>query len=230
MTNQPSRTSGTLAATEMTSNTRHDKIGRGRPRIGDAEVINRKLLQAALQEFLAHGYGKASLSRVVKAAEASKSTLYSRYASKEELFLAIIHEQIQQLAPATSLQTDAGTMGLEQGLIAYASHMLKRSLFGELRGVDRLIYSESHQFPELAEAARERTELGVKRLQTFIDNCSERDGIACQNPRAVAENFIFMIRGWYADIVLSNREVTAAECERWVQSAVQIIVQGRAGW
>lgn len=230
MTNQPSRTGGTLAATEVTSKIRRDKIGRGRPRMGDAEVINRKLLQAALQEFLAHGYGKASLSRVVKAAEASKSTLYSRYASKEELFLAIIHEQIQQLAPATSLQTDAGTMGLEQGLTAYASHMLKRSLFGELRGVDRLIYSESHQFPELAEAARARTELGVKRLQTFIDHCSERDGIACQNPRAVAENFIFMIRGWYADIVLSNREVTAAECERWVQSAVHMIVQGRAGW
>lgn len=206
------------------------KIGRGRPRPGDAELINEKLLQAALEEFLTHGYGKASLTRVVKAAEASKSTLYSRYASKEELFLAIIHKEIQQLSPAASLPDESGSVELEQGLRAYASHILKHSLFGELRGVDRLIYSESHQFPELAQAARERTELGVKRVQAFIRDCAERDGIACKHPRAVAENLIFMIRGWYADIVLSNREVTAAECDRWVKQAVHMMVQGRSGW
>lgn len=206
------------------------KIGRGRPRNGDAEAINEKLLQAALQEFLTYGYGKASLTRVVKAAEASKSTLYSRYSSKQELFLAIIHQQIDQLSPSTSLQTEAGQAGLEEGLMAYAGDMLKYSLFGELRGVDRLIYSESHQFPELAQVARERTELGVRRLQAFISDCGERDGARCHNPRMVAENFIFMIRGWYADIVLSNSEVTTAECEHWVKNAVKMIVQGRAGW
>lgn len=217
------------SAEEGVTRAQRVKVGRGRPRLGEAEMINEKLLRAALQEFLTYGYGKASLTRVVKTAEASKSTLYSRYASKEELFLAIIRAQIEQLSPATSLQSSVG-MALDEGLTAYASHMLKHSLFGDLRGVDRLIYSESHQFPELAQAARERTELGVKRLQTFIRKCAERDGIPCRNPRMVAENFIFMIRGWYADIVLSNREVTVAECERWVKNAVRTIVKGRAGW
>jgi TetR/AcrR family transcriptional repressor of mexJK operon len=206
------------------------KIGRGRPRGEDATVINEKLLRAALQEFLLHGYGKASLSRIVNAAEASKSTLYSRYASKEELFLAIIRDQIQRLSPSASLQTPQGPMALEQGLIAYGSHTLKHSLLGELRGVDRLIYSESYQFPELAQAARARTAQGVQRVEAFIRDCAEREAIPCRNPRVVAENYIFMIRGWYADIVLSNREVTAAECDHWVKTAVQTLVRGRTGW
>lgn len=227
---EPAPTKGSAPAEGSALKTRPGKIGRGRPRTGDAEAINEKLLQAALQEFLVHGYGKASLTRVVKIAEASKSTLYSRYASKQALFLAIMNAQIQQSSPSTTLQAEAGVMGLEQGLSAYASHILKHSLFGELRGVDRLIYSESHQFPELAQAAQERTERGVKRLQVFIRDCAERDGVPCQNPRMVAENFIFMIRGWYADIVLSNREVTVAECDRWVNKAVQTIVHGRTGW
>ena len=188
------------------------------------------MLEAALGEFLQHGYGGASMTRIVHAAGVSKTTLYSRYPSKEELFRAIVSAQIERLSPSASLRSDAGPLALEQGLISYANHMLKLSLQGDLLGVDRLIYSESCQFPELGAAAAERTELGIRRISGFIRECAVSDGIPCRDPKAIAEAFIFMIRGWYVNVMLSNRKVSSAQRENWVKRAVHSLLAARSDW
>jgi len=203
---------------------------RGRPRPEDVAELENRLLDAALQEFLQHGYGGASLTRIVNAAGVSKTTLYSRHASREDLFRAIIYRQIERFAPSTSLQSASGPLALEQGLQSYANQMLNLSLQGELLGVDRLIYSEAGQFPELGAAAAERAELGIRRIAGFIRDCAARDGIPCRDPEAVAEAFIFMIRGWYANIMLTNRKVSTAEREKWVSRAVHTLVAARESW
>ena len=63
------------------------------------------MLDVALREFLQLGYGSTSMTRIVQAAGVSKTTLYSRYPSKEDLFRAIIYEQIDRLSPSTSLRS-----------------------------------------------------------------------------------------------------------------------------
>ena len=54
---------------------------RGRPKLEDVAQIESRLLDVALQEFLAEGYGGTSLTRIVKAAGISKTTLYTRLSS-----------------------------------------------------------------------------------------------------------------------------------------------------
>lgn len=203
---------------------------RGRPRTEDAVVIEGRLLDVALREFLQHGYGSTSMTRIVQAAGVSKTTLYSRYPSKEDLFRAIIYEQIDRLSPSTSLRSETGPLDLEQGLMSYANHMLKLNLQGDLLGVNRLIYSESHRFPELGKAASERTALGIRRISAFIRECAVTDGIPCKDPNAVAEAFILMIRGWYVNVMLTNREVSSARRENWVRRAVHTLLSARKDW
>lgn len=203
---------------------------RGRPRPEEVALLESEMLEVALDEFLQHGYGGASLSRIVKNAGISKGTLYSRYASKAELFRAIVHTQVERLSPVTALQADGVALGLEEGLSAYADHMLATNLEGDLLGVNRLIYSESHRFPELGAAAAERTALGIKRIAHFIQVCAEADGLPCQDPRAIAEAFILMLRGWYVNVILTNSEVSVAQRQRWVRQAVHALVSGRADW
>jgi len=203
---------------------------RGRPSSEDVAAIEGELLAVALQEFLRHGYGAASMTQIVKAAGVSKTTLYSRYASKAELFRAIIYAQIDQLSPSDSLRVGEGSVGLQQGLMAYANHMLAISLQGDLLGVNRLIYSESYRFPELGAAAAERSALGVKRIAGFIRACAVADGVPCKDPTGVAEVFILMIRGWYVNVILTNNTVTAAQRERWVKRAVHTLISARKDW
>jgi len=203
---------------------------RGRPTLEDTAAIEQKLLSVALNEFLQHGYGGSSLARIVQVARISKTTLYSRYPSKEDLFRAIIYAQIELMSPSTSLKSDTGPLDLEQGLNSYANHTLETSLQGDMLGVNRLIYSESHRFPELGAAAAERTALGIKRISSFIRECAVKDGIACKDPDTVAEVFILTIRGWYINVLLTNRDVTAKQCAHWVKRAVHTLLAARKDW
>lgn len=203
---------------------------RGRPTLEDAADIEHRLLGIALDEFLQHGYGGTSMARIVQVAGVSKTTLYSRYPSKEDLFRAIIYAQINRLDPSASLRSQSGPLDLEQGLNSFANHMLQTNLQGELLGVNRLIYSESHRFPELGAAAAERTALGIKRIAGFIRECARKDGMPCNDPDAVAEAFILMIRGWYVNVMLTNREVSARQRVSWVKRAVHTLLAARADW
>ncbi|HKY91249.1 MAG TPA: TetR/AcrR family transcriptional regulator, partial [Nevskiaceae bacterium] len=178
----------------------------GRPRLEDVAAIDDRLVSIALKEFLAHGYGGASLSRIVRTAGMSKTTLYSRYASKDQLLRAIMAQQIARNDGAATLRLGAGKADLEGGLKAYANRVLEVNLEGEMMRINRLVYAESSRFPELGEGAAERTRLGIEQVARFIRECAEADGVPCADPDSVAEAFILMIRGWYVNVMLLDRK------------------------
>ncbi len=202
---------------------------RGRPRQDSIDLIEAELLQGALNEFLKTGYGGTSVRQIVNALGMSKTTLYSRYPSKEALFRAIVTRQVERLA-ANAMLEDGDWPDVGIALRTYANRTLEISLEGELREVNRLIYSESQRFPELGIAAADRTEVGIQQITTFIQKCADRDRIPIRNARGVAEAFIFMLRGWYVNILLTNQPVSAAHREAWVERAVLALISGRAEW
>lgn len=203
---------------------------RGRPKLADVATIENALIEVALKEFVKHGYGATSMARIVRAAEVSKTTLYSRFSSKEELFRAIMRQQIDRIGANAALKPNTGRPDLGQGLEAYANRMLDVSMKGSLLEVNRLVYSESHRFPELGAAATERTEVGINQIADFIQECATADGLPCRDPRGVAEVFIHMLRGWYVNAMLTNRKVSAATREQWVKRAVHALLASRAEW
>ena len=203
---------------------------RGRPKLEDVAAIENRLLDVALKEFVKHGYGATSMTSIVTAAEVSKTTLYSRFSSKEKLFRAIMHQQIDRIGAHAALKPNQGRPDLAQGLQAYANRMLDVSLKGSLLEVNRLVYSESQRFPELGAAAAERTEVGIGQIADFIEECAAADGLPCRDPRGVAEAFIHMLRGWYVNVMLTNRKISPDTREQWVKRAVHAILSSRAEW
>ena len=135
---------------------------RGRPRRAEVQAIDEVVLSAALEEFIAHGYGGASLARIVRNAGISKTTLWSRYPGKTALFRAIMQLQIAKANGTGVLLPRGRTPDLKQGLSANGNHMLASALEGELAAVNRLIAAESARFPELGTASVERTVEGVR--------------------------------------------------------------------
>ena len=77
------------------------KRRRGRPPAGAAPGARAALLDAAAETFAAHGYAGASVDRIVRRAGFSKGTFYWHFATKEELFLALVEERIDR--PVRSL-------------------------------------------------------------------------------------------------------------------------------
>jgi TetR/AcrR family transcriptional regulator, mexJK operon transcriptional repressor len=203
---------------------------RGRPRSGKAEMIENELLEGALQVFLRNGYGGTSMAEIVKLLGISKTTLYSRYPSKEVLFQAILVRQIKSLSVADALQVNGTRLPLEAGLRSYAQHTLEVSFKGDLLQVNRLIYSESYRFPELGIAAAERTDHGIRQIAAFIAACAVQDGIPCRDPTGIASAFIFMLRGWYVSTMLTNEPTSEMAVRRFVELAVNAILSNRAAW
>ena len=52
----------------------------------------------------------------------------------------------------------------------------------------------------------------------------------CKDADAVAEVFILMLRGWYVNVMLTNRRSSASERGQWVRRAVRTLLSARADW
>lgn len=73
-----------------------------------AEATRRALIDAAREIFAARGYGEASLEDVVARARVTRGALYHHFASKAELFAAVVTE-LQQEAIGKVMQAAATT-------------------------------------------------------------------------------------------------------------------------
>jgi len=203
---------------------------RGRPKLKDSAAIEQKLLAVALEVFIGHGYGATSMTSIARAAQISKTTLYARFATKEALFRAIMWTQIERLVESAGLSRTDGLPELAEGLRTFANRMLSVSLRGDLLQVNRLIFSESHRFPELGAAAAERTLIGIRQVAAFIRERAAADRVPCNDAAGIAETYILMLRGWLVNVMLTNRRVPAGERARWVERAVHALLSARSDW
>lgn len=170
------------------------------------------------------------MNRIIAAAGISKTTMYSRFGSKEELFRAIIRKQIDRVTETMPLGPPKAYYDLERGLKNYANRTLEVSLENDFLEVNRLIYSEARRFPELAAASAERNLVGINQLAEFIRYRAEVDGIPCKDPATVAEVLIFLMRGWYSNAMLTDAEVSPKVRQDWVDRSIRTLIASRSDW
>lgn len=68
-----------------------------KPARRDAAVTQRRILDAALNEFATQGHGGARIDRIAEAAGVSKPMIYSYFGDKEELYKAALKESYLQI-------------------------------------------------------------------------------------------------------------------------------------
>lgn len=154
----------------------------GRPRQSQAGEAERRLLDAALQRFLANGVEGTSCEDIARAAGASKATLYVRYANKEALFEAVVRRHVATLmVPAETIPS----LPLE-GRLRHVGHgILEHALQPDTLAMMRLVIATSSRTPLLAaEVNRIGWEGGFTRVRSAIlagvDQPSDPDALALQ--------------------------------------------------
>lgn len=60
-------------------------------------TLDEKIIKAAKEEFMLHGFSKASLRQIAKNAGLSTGALYTRYRNKDELFASLIQGMLQEI-------------------------------------------------------------------------------------------------------------------------------------
>lgn len=203
---------------------------RGRPKTEDLEALEARIVLAARQAFVLHGYGATSVNTIARFARVSKNTFYARFASKAALFRAIVARQVASTQEELRPSFGGPEEQLEDRLRTYLDVALRRSLGGDVLEINRLIISESAQFPELGEAALARFRAGVEHVTQIIEEGARRDRIPCRNPGAAAQLLLSQVYGWYTLVMITNRVVTDRERTSWVDDALRVFMASRSAW
>ena len=109
-----------------------------------------ELLEAALHVFVDQGFGAAKVEDIASRAGVSKGTLFLYFASKEELFKAVVRDTI--VGQLSQFQAAVDTFeGPTPELMRTMVHAWwQRSHANGSTGITKLMLSEGKHFPELA--------------------------------------------------------------------------------
>lgn len=115
------------------------------------EARPQELLDAALALFMDKGFAATRSEEVAVRAGVSKGTLYLYYPSKEELFKAVVRENLA-VHIAEGLQIVAQHQGSMAQLLRFVmSEWWRRVGQGGAGGICKIMVAEARNFPELAQ-------------------------------------------------------------------------------
>ena len=133
-----------------------------------------ELLAAALTLFVEKGFAATRVEEVAKLAGVSKGTLFLYFSSKEELFKAVVRENISGRFTEWNAEF-VSFEGSSADMLRYClTSWWQRIGSTQAAGITKLMLSEAHSFPELAafyeqEVTRPGNELIQRVLQLGVD-------------------------------------------------------------
>jgi TetR/AcrR family transcriptional regulator len=133
-----------------------------------------ELLDAALTLFVEKGFAATRVEEVAKLAGVSKGTLFLYYASKEELFKAVVRKNISGHFTEWNAEF-LSFEGSSADMLRYCmTSWWQRVGSTKTAGITKLMMSEAHSFPELAafydqEVTRPGNALIQRILQLGVD-------------------------------------------------------------
>lgn len=168
----------------------------GRPKKGSELARRDAILDAALAEFAARGYGAATLDGIAKRARTAKRTLYETFGGKERLF--------QEAVARVSGNATAPLVPPQDGEMPPLRDMLTQAAFNAIAGVYtpekasifRMIVGEAPAFPDLAAnfyAAGPGA--AVPRVAAVLRKAIARGEIAACEPIAEAKRLVSLVAG-----------------------------------
>jgi AcrR family transcriptional regulator len=131
-----------------------------------------EVLQAALKVFVEKGFGAARLEDIAAEAGISKGTIYLYFASKEDVFEALVQETLKPnlAAMAAAIESFKGSNAeLLRHVLGLAGDFISKP---PLVYFPRLIVGEGARFPRLAEFYhREIISFGMSLIAGMLMDC-----------------------------------------------------------
>jgi AcrR family transcriptional regulator len=168
----------------------------GRPpreRTGEVEA---RILNAARRVFLQRGLAGASMEEIAGLARSGKPTIYARFASKEDLFAAVMMRNVDSKIARFEGHAPTGAT-IEDRLANLGITILHWALLSDTVGLMRLGIAEARRFPDLASTVhqmlRERGTGAVARLLGQVAQSDELGTLPAFAPRRITTTTRFFL-------------------------------------
>lgn len=134
------------------------------PRQRRKEARPQELLDAALALFVEKGFAATRSEEVARSAGVSKGTLYLYYPSKEELFKAVVRQNLSALIAEGEELVDRHEGSTSALLVLLMTTWWQRLGNTPAAGIHKVVLSEVRNFPELAQFYTDEVILPADRL------------------------------------------------------------------
>lgn len=124
---------------------------RGRPPAEEAGLAEGRLLDAATTLFLELGFGRTTVDKVSTISGVGKSSIYARFASKEELFAAVVTRSIASMFD--DMKPVPPDLDVKDRLRHVGKELAQSLLVPRCVSLMRITAAEAVNFPELASMA-----------------------------------------------------------------------------
>jgi TetR/AcrR family transcriptional regulator, mexJK operon transcriptional repressor len=150
---------------------------------------------AARDAFFSHGYAGTSMSAISAQVGGSKTTLWTYFPSKQELFAAVLDDLVARYGRALDVPLDPkGDVRTE--LQRFARALLKTLHSQPIVDMHRLTVGEARRFPELSRMMFERGQgPGKARLAAFMGAAMEAGKLRRGDPLTAAQTFAGLLQG-----------------------------------
>jgi TetR/AcrR family transcriptional repressor of mexJK operon len=177
----------------------------GRPTKEQAGQITGHIIDVATRLFRESSFESISIDLIAATARISKQTFYARFASKEELYVAVIRKSVDSLLmPAAGEADRAGP--IEVTLIRIGVELSRRALTPAAVALNRLVTSESHQFPQLALILHESAVHTRELIADIFSNAMRERQIRSVDAGFLAEQFLYaVVDGHTRSLILSGK-------------------------
>ena len=195
-------------------------------RLDDERVT--ELLDVAAEVFIAEGFSAASTNEIARRANSSKTTFYSRFPTKEQLFLAVLDRRMTAIFQevAGSLPEDPP---IEKTLREFGSSLIRLALSQDQIALVRVVSMEATKFPELG---KRFYELGPKRgeeaLAAYFHHQVRKGRLAGGDTHQMAQHFISLITGgpvrWFV-LGFEPASLPKAALKKHLDSAIRVFLK-----
>lgn len=185
--------------------------------IRNAEQKQQDIVAAAEALFLRQGYGVSSMDQVAQEAGVTKQTVYRYFASKNELFGAVM----QRVRTAEFAPYRFGSGAIADELNGYASYLLGFHLQEKALGLYRIMLTEAAQQDLLATFKSQGPQ---QVMQPLIDYLSQHTRL--EDPAFCAQMFATMILAPRNQLLMGHtQEMKKSAQKDHVQKVTQLFLK-----
>ncbi len=182
-----------------------------------------KILQGAMQEFLARGYAAASMDRVAEAAGVSKATVYSYFQDKKGLFKALIEKlarkRFYSILGSQPLHGEPYVV-LRRLAVTALEQMVEDK---EYQSFERLLMGESARFPELAQVFI--YSIAKPAIETISKYLAAHPELKIPDPEATARILIgSLVHFVTTQEIMHGKDIIPMEGDRLIDALTHLIV------
>ena len=157
-----------------------------------------KILAAAEDVFLRHGFLGANMDAVAEQADVSKQTVYAHFRSKEALFIQVVEQMTGGAAQdiGEDVEDDFDGKTVEEFLLKVATAQLSIVMTPRLMRLRRMVIGEVERFPELGRSLYENgPKRSILRIARAVEHFANTGELQRTDSLTAATHFNWLVMG-----------------------------------